>query len=105
LRCKLNIMSIADIKHQIMGQAPKLRDSGVAHVAVFGSRARGDCKPQSDLDLLLEIREGKSFSLFDLVGVEAILSEATGFSANVFLRRSLDRSFYDSIKQDVLEVF
>jgi uncharacterized protein len=98
-------MSIAVIKHQIIGQAPKLRESGVAHVAVFGSRARGDHNAQSDLDLLLDIREGASFSLFDLVGVEAILSEATGLPANAFLRRSLDRSFQESIKHDVQVVF
>jgi uncharacterized protein len=98
-------MSIAHIKQLISNQETKLRDRGVAHVAVFGSRSRGDSKPQSDLDLLLDIREGASFSLFDLVRVEAMLSEATGLPANVFLRRGLDRKFFESIEPDVQAVF
>jgi uncharacterized protein len=98
-------MSIAVINQQISKQKSKLRVNGIAHVAVFGSRARGDNDPQSDLDLLLDLREGASFSLLDLVRVEAILSEATGLPANVFLRRSLDRKFFESIKPDVRVVF
>jgi uncharacterized protein len=98
-------MTMSVIKQQISSLESKLRDKGVNHVAVFGSRARGDGNHLSDLDLLLDLKEGASFSLIDLVGVEAELSEVTGLPANVFLRRSLEEYFYDSIRPDIQTVF
>jgi predicted nucleotidyltransferase len=32
-----------------------LRAQGVAHAALFGSRARGDDRPDSDIDIMVEI--------------------------------------------------
>jgi predicted nucleotidyltransferase len=36
------------------------RENGVVHVRVFGSMARGDSSPDSDVDFLVELEEGKS---------------------------------------------
>ncbi|NGO55126.1 nucleotidyltransferase family protein [Allomesorhizobium camelthorni] len=84
---------------------PDLSVEGVTHVALFGSRARGDYSEQSDLDLLLEVDLASRFSILNLVGVERIVEKATGIPANAFMRRSLDDSFRDSIKNDVVEIF
>jgi predicted nucleotidyltransferase len=35
-----------------------LRARGVAHAALFGSRARGDASPDSDTDIMIEIDPG-----------------------------------------------
>ena len=32
-----------------------LRARGVSHVALFGSRARGDNQPDSDIDIMIEV--------------------------------------------------
>jgi len=32
-----------------------LRERGVTHAALFGSRARGDNRPDSDIDIMVEI--------------------------------------------------
>jgi predicted nucleotidyltransferase len=37
---------------------------GVERVRVFGSAARGDARPESDLDLLIRLRPGHGFSDF-----------------------------------------
>jgi len=41
---------------------------GVAVLKIFGSAARGDDVPESDIDLLIEFRERKG--LLELVGLE-----------------------------------
>lgn len=84
---------------------PDLLAEGVTHVALFGSRARGDHSRKSDLDLLLDVDPSSRFSILNLVGVEQIVEAATGIPANAFMRRSLDDSFRASIKNDIVEVF
>lgn len=84
---------------------PDLLAEGVTHVALFGSRARGDHGQESDLDLLLDVDPSSRFSILNLIGVEQIVEEATGISANAFMRRSLDEGFRASIKGDIVEVF
>jgi len=36
-----------------------LAEQGVAHLAIFGSRARGDAREESDLDLLIDVAPGR----------------------------------------------
>jgi predicted nucleotidyltransferase len=40
---------------------------GARNIRVFGSAARGDAEPSSDVDFLVELEEGRS--LLDLVGL------------------------------------
>ncbi len=83
----------------------KLAGEGVAHLAIFGSRARGDASAASDLDLLLDVAPAASFSLLNLIGVEHLVTAETGLSANAFMLRSLDEPFKRSIENDIIEVF
>ncbi len=72
----------------------------LAGVWVFGSVARGDDRPDSDLDLLVELRSG--FSVIDILGLEEELADLLGcpvdlittseLSSNELLRRGVDRS-------------
>ncbi len=84
---------------------PALEAEGVRHVSFFGSRARGDYRPDSDLDILLDVDADSRFSILGLIRVERITSEAIGVPANAFMRRSLDVGFMSSIKPDLVEVF
>ncbi|XIK08468.1 nucleotidyltransferase domain-containing protein [Mesorhizobium sp. AaZ16] len=90
---------------RLMTIRPDLTAEGVTHVALFGSRARGDHSERSDLDLLLDVDPASRFSILNLVGVERIVEKATGIRANAFMSRSLDDGFRDSIKHDLIEVF
>lgn len=54
---------------------------GVRTIRVFGSAARGDAGPDSDLDLLVEMAPGRS--LIDLVAFEQAVEEAIGRRVDV----------------------
>ncbi len=60
-------MSIADIQEKI---TPILRAYGVKKASVFGSASRGDDRPDSDVDLLVELGPGPMgmFKYMELIG-------------------------------------
>jgi len=84
---------------------PNLRAKGVTGLAIFGSRARGDHRPDSDLDVLISVNDKTKFSLLDLVGISHIIADDIGVSANMFMKRSLDPIMKATIQPDVIEIF
>ncbi len=59
----------------------------VSQVWVFGSVARGDDRPDSDLDLLVELSPGASY--VDTVGLEEDLSAMVGCPVDVVTTKEL----------------
>ncbi len=90
---------------RIAAEQAVLRSEGVAHIAIFGSRARGDAKPDSDLDVLIDINDGAKFSLLNLSGVALLIEDATGMPTQVVMRRSAPADFLNRIADDLVPVF
>ena len=65
-------------REEILSLASKY---GAYNVRVFGSVARGEAGPESDLDLLVAFESGRS--LLDLVGFEQDLAELLGQKVDV----------------------
>ena len=51
-----------------------LRERGVTHAALFGSRARGDNRPDSDTDIMIDIDEEAVVSVYDYVGLKEYIA-------------------------------
>jgi uncharacterized protein len=98
-------MNRTQITQKIVSARQALESEGVLHVALFGSRARGDFRSDSDVDILLDVAPQSRFSILNLVGVEEIITKATGLKSNAVMRRSLDEGFKSSVAKDVVEVF
>ena len=93
------------LSRRILSLRGELEEAGVTHLAMFGSRARGDHRPDSDLDVLIEVDGERKFSLIDLVGVEHRIGDALGLPVQVTMRRSLPDSFRQAVTPDVVEIF
>ena len=76
-------------KQTVITQAtPILRHHRVRRAALFGSTARDERDNRSDIDLLVELEEGKS--LLDLVGLKIDLEEAMGMDVDVVTYDSIN---------------
>jgi len=98
-------MTREEIVAAIRKNAEAIRAEGVTKLAIFGSRARGDNRADSDIDVLIEVEPDVSFSILDLIGVEHIIQDATGLPAQATMRRSMPSRFAQRIADDILEVF
>ncbi len=98
-------LSRTELVRKLAGLEPKLRADGVTSLALFGSRARGDNRPDSDIDLLIEVEPARKFSLIDLVRVAHDVEDETGLPANIFMKRSLDESFGREAHNEAVSVF
>ena len=75
-------MNTADILKEKREQVLSIaRQHGARQVRVFGSVARGDAGPSSDIDFLVEMEPGRS--LLDLGGLVAELQQLLGRSVDV----------------------
>jgi hypothetical protein len=97
-------MTRDDIIAKLKQAAPALRDKGVTRLAIFGSRARGDAREDSDLDVLIDVDDAR-FKGLDLVRAQDIVKQATGLETQVEMRRSIEPRFATRIADDLIEVF
>jgi len=94
-----------EIIERLRARQSLLRAAGVEHLAIFGSRARGDQRPDSDLDVLLDVPWERKFSLIDLVRVERLIGEVVDVPVSVIMRRSIKPEFMARIVPDMADVF
>jgi predicted nucleotidyltransferase len=85
--------------------APAIKAEGVTRLAVFGSRARGDARPQSDLDILVDTVARGVTPAFDVFKVMHLIEDATGLQTQISMRNQLKPRIVERIADDLIEVF
>ena len=76
-------MNTQDILDRLWENERALRLRGVTHAALFGSRARGDDRPDSDIDILVEIAADYPMDVFQYVGVVHAIEDLFPLSVDV----------------------
>jgi len=76
---------------------------GAKKISIFGSYARGEADPESDIDIIVEFSERKS--LLDIVGIEQELSEALGMKVDLLTEKSISPYLVDRIKKEMVVIY
>ena len=94
-----------DILEKLKGCEGDLRARGVAHAALFGSVARGDARPDSDIDIMVEIAPDARIGLFQYAGIVHYLEDLFPVRVDVANREGLKPLVRPSAERDAIYAF
>jgi uncharacterized protein len=92
VRCdtpKVTDMDRDQIISRLRENEEALRKRGVAHAALFGSRARGDAGPESDTGIMIEFDPAARVTVFDYAGVKDYIANLFDGRVDVVNRAGL----------------
>ena len=83
----------------LRAHGPELRAAGVTRLSIFGSTARGEPRPDSDIDLLAAFDDTRNLSLLDVIRIENQIADLLGRPVDLieegtlkpYVRRSVER--------------
>ena len=78
------------------------KEYGVKKAAVFGSAARGDAKKNSDIDILVQLEDGRT--LFDLGGLSVDLKKLFGKKVDLVEYGAIRPLFRKQIMKDQIQI-
>jgi predicted nucleotidyltransferase len=90
---------------ELLALKPEFEREGILHIGLFGSRARQDNRPDSDIDLLVEVDEGRTVSLLNFAGIYGLIEERLGLETSLVDRRGLHQGFLKRASRDLIPVF
>lgn len=94
------LMNTEEIKQKI---TPILSRYGIKRAGVFGSVARGEAGPDSDVDLLVQFKTVPG--LFKYIRLENLLSEKLGKKVDLATEQSLHRLIKPQVLKDLKTIY
>jgi predicted nucleotidyltransferase len=85
--------------------ADVLRARGVRHAALFGSLARGNTRPDSDVDVLIELASDNTLDLFAYSGLMSYIESLFPVPVDVVDRDALKPYVRGSALVDAIRAF
>ena len=76
------------------------RNNHIRKMSLFGSALRGELRPDSDIDLLVEFEKSHVPGLITLAGMEIELTEMLGRKVDLRTPRDLNRHFRDEVVRE-----
>jgi uncharacterized protein len=89
----------------LRGHERELRGRGLIRLALFGSTARGDLEPWSDIDLLIEVDPACAFGLFAFLDLKADLAAILGRPVDLAFPDAMRPRLREAVLRDAVEIF
>ncbi len=83
----------------------ELKASGLLHLRLFGSAARGEATPQSDVDLLADYDETMRISLLDLSRFEYQLADLLGSEVHLSSEKMMRPRIRERVLREAVSAF
>jgi len=98
-------MDRQDIIARLRHHEAALRARGVAHAALFGSRARGDNRPDSDTDIMIELDPAAPVGVYEYVELKEYIASLFDGPVDVVNRDGLKSYLRPAVTADAIDVF
>lgn len=98
-------MNSPEIIARLRENEAALRSRGVAHAALFGSRARGDNRPNSDIDIMVKFDPAARVTVFGYAGVKNYIADLFDGPVDVVNRDGLKPYLRPSALADAFYAF
>jgi predicted nucleotidyltransferase len=80
-------------------------DVRVAGAWLFGSVARGEARPDSDVDIMVELNNKKKYSFFDLADIAHRIEQKINRKVDLVEKGSLKNFALDTAKNDWIKIY
>ena len=97
-------MERSEIVRRLADCAEAIRSEGATALYIYGSRARGNHRVDSDLDVFIDYDPEKQFSLLDLAGVYNLLTEQLGLDVSITTRDALHPKLRQRIEREAVQI-
>ncbi|MDO8358776.1 MAG: nucleotidyltransferase domain-containing protein [Devosia sp.] len=83
----------------------ELERLGVRHAALFGSVARGEAGPDSDIDIAIDLDMARHPTVYDYVGMQQYIAGLFSGNVDVVDRAALKPGIRDRVAVDLVHAF
>jgi predicted nucleotidyltransferase len=83
----------------------ELEAAGILHAGVFGSVARGEARPDSDVDILVDLAKDRPLGVYDFVGLQERIADLVGTKVDLVNRAALRPRMRENVLQDLVSAF
>ncbi len=98
-------MRFEEARDILLRHQDSLRSRGVKSLALFGSTARGEARPDSDVDVLVDLGPDHDLGLFAVADLRLYLQDILHRPADLALKSGLDRYLKDRILASARPIF
>lgn len=98
-------MNRQEILDRLRENERALRERGVTHAALFGSAARDEQGPNSDIDIMVEIAPDAPVGVFEYVGIIHLIEDMFPIRVDVVDREGLKPHVRPHAERDAVYAF
>jgi len=97
-------MTRDEVVAALKGEEASIRRFGATALYLFGSAARDELRPDSDIDVFIEYDRAGKFTLFELMGLQEFLTERLHRDVDVCTRGGLHPRLRSEIESSSIRI-